>query len=133
MSDFPNILKSDIKYEIILPEYYKRDVKSNFITPAGEKGKKNFTIFMIPNLTGWFDERLAGIKSKMEEKGYKEIKFETETDYRKMTDSEITPQLNFEDLHLNFEDWWQENFTNGLNIDALTNLDIAKLYYSILK
>lgn len=128
MSKFADILKSDIKYEILLPEYYKRDVKCKFINPAGEKGYKRFTVFMISNLNGWFDERLSCIKFKMEEAGYKEITFKNLTDYIKMTNEEVDHHLKFGDMILSFNDLIDENF----NVPEFISKPITQMGFSLL-
>lgn len=106
---FADILKSDIEYEVILDEYYKRSAEVVFVLD-GKNGKRSFTIYMIPNLNGWFDERLENIKSKMIEAGYAEIKFYPVGDYVKMTEVEVSAHLKMGDLENHINDFWQENF-----------------------
>lgn len=118
---FADILKSDIEYEVILDEYYKRRAEVVFVLD-GKNGKRSFTIYMIPNLNGWFDERLENIRYKMIEAGYTEIKFYPVGDYVKMTEVEVSAHLKMGDLENRINDLWQENFGSyfGDFIDAKT-------------
>lgn len=134
MSDkFTDILKSDIQYEILLPEYYQRNVESNFIYPNGEKGMKIFTIYMIPDTDKWLYQRMNEIRIKMHEAGYKNIDFKMTTDYVKMTDDEVENYVKHGDFSLKFEDWWKENFTTKDIIESLSNMDISTLAAILFK